>query len=173
MKASPGAASKVPSKPGRVLAIDFGTRRLGLAVSDPLGFTAQPLSSLERVNRNEDFRRLRKICREHEVKEIVVGYPLRLKGEEGESARRVAAFARRLHRELGLPVELEDERLTTFQAREILAQTGALRKRQAPAVVRSAAADSPQVDSLAASLILRSYLDRKARVHPAGSPGKE
>ena len=161
MKASPGAASKVPSKPGRVLAIDFGTRRFGLAVSDLLGFTAQPLSSLERVNRNEDFRRLRKICREHEVVEIVVGYPLRLKGEEGQSARRVAAFARRLHRELGLPVELEDERLTTFEAKEILSQ------------LRTGAARSPQVDSIAASLILRSYLERKPRVHPQGSPEKE
>ncbi len=163
MKASPGAASKAPSKPGRVLAIDFGTRRLGLAVSDLLGLTAQPLPSLERVNRNEDFRRLREVCREHEVKEIVVGHPLRLRGDVGQSARRAAAFARRLGRELGLPVALEDERLTTFEAREILSQCGASRKRQARAV-----------DSVAASLILRSYLDRKAkaRVHPLPAHGK-
>ncbi len=135
-----------------MLAIDFGTRRLGLAVSDLLGITAQALSSLERVNRNEDFRRLRQVCREHEVKQIVVGHPIRLSGDEGESARRVASFARRLHRELGLPVALEDERLTTFEAKEILSQSGASRARQAQAV-----------DRVAASLILRAYLDRQAK----------
>ncbi|HEY4682403.1 MAG TPA: Holliday junction resolvase RuvX [Candidatus Acidoferrales bacterium] len=152
MKGSPGDASKGPGHRGRVLAIDFGTRRLGLAVSDLLGITTQALSSLERVNRNEDFRRLRKVCREHEVKQIVVGYPLRLSGDEGEMARRAASFARRLHRELGLPVALEDERLTTFAAKEILSESGASRQRQGRAV-----------DSVAASLVLRAYLDRQAK----------
>ncbi len=151
MKASPGDASKAPGRVGRVLAIDFGTRRLGLAVSDLLGITTLALSSLKRVNRNEDFRRLRKVCREHEVEEIVVGHPIRLSGEEGESARQAAAFARRLHRELGLPVALEDERLTTVEAREILSQSAVSRKRR------------QTVDSVAANLILRAYLDRKAK----------
>jgi putative Holliday junction resolvase len=140
------------------LAIDFGTRRLGLAVSDPLGITTQALSSLKRVNRDKDFRRLRRLCREYEVKEIVVGHPVRLGGEIGESARRAASFARRLQRELGLPVALEDERLTTVEARAILSQSGLSRPRRR--ALREGRAEA--ADSMAASLILRDYLGRKA-----------
>jgi putative Holliday junction resolvase len=151
MKTPSGDAGKVPGSSGRVLAIDFGTRRLGLAVSDPLGITTQALSSLKRVNRDKDLRRLRRLCREYEVKEIVVGHPVRLGGEIGESARRAASFARRLQRELGLPVALEDERLTTVEARAILSRSGLSRPRRAKAA-----------DSVAASLILRDYLGRKA-----------
>src|SRR6516164_8282605 len=82
-------------EPTRILAIDYGSRRMGLAVSDPLGITAQGLETLERKNKRADFARLEKTVREYRVGEIVLGYPLRMSGEEGTQSQKVAAFAER------------------------------------------------------------------------------
>jgi putative Holliday junction resolvase len=133
----------------RVLAVDYGRRWLGLAVSDALGLTAKPLVTLERKNRREDVRRLRALVREHEVGQIVVGCPFHLDGRKSDMAVEAARFARRLKRELGLPVELADERLTSWEAAQISAEhRGRKRRRRTH-------------DELAAAILLRDYLERQ------------
>jgi putative Holliday junction resolvase len=133
---------------GRVLAIDYGRRRIGLALSDERRMTARPLATLERTNRRNDLRRLRELARRHEVRQIVVGWPLHLDGAAGEMAEEAARFARRIEKELGLPVELVDERLTSWAAQD------AARERR-----RSGGKRGASVDALAAALILEDYLE--------------
>src|SRR5215472_2710266 len=84
------------SKPQRVLGLDVGARRIGLAVTDPLGITAQGLETLERKNKKQDFAYLNRVLREYDVKEIVVGLPLRMSGEEGTQAEKIRIFAEQL-----------------------------------------------------------------------------
>jgi putative holliday junction resolvase len=133
----------------RILAIDYGRKRIGLAISDELGRTAQPLDVLIHKNRREDIRRLREICREHGVRHILVGHPLHITGEAGEMANETARFANRLGKELGIAVELADERLTSWEAQQITNEIGSTRPRKAP------------VDAVAAAILLREYLDKK------------
>jgi putative Holliday junction resolvase len=122
---------------------------MGLAVSDPAGLTAQPLATLKRTNRREDLRRLREVARRHGVRRIVVGYPLRLDGTAGEMAAETQRFAARIEKQLGLPVELVDERLSSWEAQQTLAATKAgVRKR------------TRELDPVAAAVILRDYLER-------------
>src|SRR5690348_15065378 len=97
--------------PGRILGLDVGARRIGIAVSDPLGLTAQGLPTLERRNRRYDQSELRKVVREYQVSEIVVGNPLSMSGRTGAQAAKMAAFAEQIKQELSLPVHLWDERL--------------------------------------------------------------
>lgn len=146
------ATSPAPT-PGRILAIDYGQKRIGLALSDEMQLTAQPLQTLARTNRRNDLRRLREIARRNEVRRIVVGHPVHLDGATSEMAQEAAAFARRIEKELGLPVELADERLTSWEAREMLAAT--------PKKSRSRG-----VDELAAAILLRDYLARRAETRP-------
>src|SRR5580700_3516413 len=103
-----------------ILAVDYGRVRIGLALADSQTRMAQPLSTMERVNRNEDMRRLRELVREHGVKQIVVGLPLRLDGTRGEMAEEAARFGQRVHKQFGLPVEMVDERLTSWEAERML-----------------------------------------------------
>lgn len=133
----------------RVLAIDYGRKRFGLAISDALGLTARPLLTLERKNRHEDMRRLRALVREHQIGRIVVGRPLHLDGSESEMAAEAARFARRLEKELGLPVELADERLTSWEAAQTAAEHRRSRRRRR------------RHDDLAAAIILREHLDQQ------------
>jgi putative pre-16S rRNA nuclease len=140
-----GSSSGVPQR--AVLAIDYGRRRLGLALSDTLGITARPLAVWERTNRRGDLARIRDLCRRHAVGRIVVGWPIRLDGTPGEMAREAASFADRLRKNLGRPVDLADERLSSWEAGEQLRETGA---RQA----------GQPVDDVAATVILRDYLAR-------------
>lgn len=133
----------------RVLAVDYGRRRLGLAISDALGLTARPLLTLERKNRRADMRRLRALVREHQIGRIVVGRPLHLDGSESEMAAEATRFARRLAQELGLPVELADERLTSWEAAQTAAQNRRGRRRRRTH------------DDLAAAIILREHLDQQ------------
>lgn len=102
--------------PECVLAIDYGRRRMGLAISDPMGWTARPLATIERKGRGADTARLAEIVREHGVSRIVVGHPLRMDGTRGAMAEEAERFARRLEKALGVPVELADERLTSWAA---------------------------------------------------------
>lgn len=154
-----GPPSAETPPPGRVLAIDYGRRRIGLALSDALGLTSQPLVTLERRNRRNDMRRLRQIVRHHEVRRIVVGHPVHLDGTAGEMAAEAAQFAARIGKELGLPVEMVDERLSSWEAEQHLA--GA----------RHAAMKKPggrpkhagEIDRVAAAVILRDYLERKRK----------
>ncbi len=105
----------------RILAIDYGRKRIGLALSDELGITAQPLQTLMHKNRRDDVRRLRDICRAHGVARILVGHPVHITGEAGEMADEAARFATRLRKELGIEVELADERLTSWEAEQTMA----------------------------------------------------
>jgi putative holliday junction resolvase len=143
--------------PNRVLAIDYGRKRIGLALSDELRMTAQPLAILVRKNRRSDIRRLRQTCRDRGVAQIVVGQPLHLSGESSVMAEEAARFAARLQKELGIPVELQDERLTSWEAEQMAAQlTSPFRRQRQP------------IDAVAAALVLREYLDRKRRGPAAG-----
>lgn len=136
-----------------MLAIDYGRRRLGLALSDALGVIARPLAIWERTNRRNDLARLRDLCRRHAVGRIVVGWPIRLDGAPGEMAHEAAAFAERLRKHLGRPVELADERLSSWEAGEQLRESGQRRARQ-------------PVDDVAATVILRDYLTREQNSRP-------
>ncbi len=138
-----------------ILAIDYGRVRLGLALSDGLALTAQPLVVLKRTNRRVDLARLREICRLHSVKRLVVGWPLRLDGTSGDMAAEAARFAERLRKNLGLPVDLVDERLSSWEADELIRETSGLRK-------RSGKLKKP-ADDVAAAIILRDYLSRRRR----------
>jgi len=127
----------------RILAIDPGERRVGLAVSDPLGITAQGLTTLD-LRKGELVAHLRALLQEYDVGRIVVGNPLSLAGRETEASRLAAALAEELRQELGLPVELWDERLSSAEAERTL---------------RGTRAGKGAVDRLAAVLILQGYLD--------------
>jgi putative holliday junction resolvase len=134
----------------RILAIDYGRKRIGLALSDELGITAQPFQTLIHKNRRDDVRRLRDICREQGVGLILVGHPVHITGEEGEMAGETARFATRLRKELGIEVELADERLTTWEAQETMAGFASPSQRK-----------NASVDAIAAAILLREYLDKK------------
>lgn len=136
---------------GRILAIDHGSRRMGLAVSDALGITAQGLDTLERKNKRADFGRLERTIREYQIKEIVLGNPLRMSGQEGTQSQKVAEFAEELRQRFHLPVHLWDERLTSAEANRLLRENEVSTKRRAQAV-----------DRMAAVLILQSFMQSRS-----------
>jgi len=136
---------------GRILAIDYGSRRMGLAVSDLLGITAQGIDTLERKNKRADFGRLERTIREYQVREIVLGNPLRMSGQEGTQSQKVAAFAEELRQRFQLPVHLWDERLTSAEANRLLRENEVSTKKRAQAV-----------DRMAAVLILQSFLQSRS-----------
>jgi putative Holliday junction resolvase len=132
----------------RVLALDVGLRRIGLALSDPLGLTAQGLDTFQRTTMREDLARLSVIAKERQAEMILVGHPLHMSGKEGKQAQLVKHFAAKLEERSGLPVQLWDERLTTVVANQVLRESGISQEKRAKAV-----------DRLSAVLILQSYLD--------------
>jgi putative Holliday junction resolvase len=139
-----------PTAP-RYLGLDIGNRRIGVAVSDELGLTAQPVLTLERRhNSRDDLRSLARLCRRFAVVGIVVGNPLHLSGELSPQAAKTQAFAAQLGELAGLPIHMWDERLTTREAHQILYESG--HARQSHRLV---------VDQVAATLILQSFLDRQ------------
>ena len=158
----PHGPSSAVENPGRILAIDYGRKRIGLALSDELRLTAQPLMILSRLNRQNDLHRLRELCRKHEVRQILVGHPLLLTGAPSEMAEEAARFAGRLKKNLGIPVELVDERLTSWDASQMnLAAESFARRRDG------------ELDDVAAALILRDYLQGGRRGAAAPSlPGE-
>jgi putative holliday junction resolvase len=135
----------------RVLGLDVGSKTIGVAVSDPLGITAQGLQTIRRQNKRADFEQLEHIIRDYDVGEVVVGYPLRMSGTEGTQAEKMQRLAEELRRRFNLPVHLWDERLTTAQASRILRETEMSIKRRGEVI-----------DRMAAVLILQSWLDSKA-----------
>ena len=138
----------------RVLAIDYGLRRMGLAVSDPLGVTAQGLRTLEHSTRDGDLKKLARLVGEYEVSRVIVGNPLHLDGGVTAMSEKSAQFAERLRRRLSCPVDLWDERLSTAQAEASLREMDAKRSTR-----------RKNVDRMAATLLLQSYLD----CHPVPS----
>src|SRR5882724_4347033 len=143
--ANPSAPGATPLH-GRIMAIDYGRKRYGIALSDELGVTSQPLTTFPRTNRRDDLRRLRLLAQENKVRRIVVGLPLRLDGTAGEMAAEVKSFAARVNKNLGLPVEMFDERLSSWEANETEVLTD-----------RREAHDAHR-DDIAAAIILRDYL---------------
>ena len=157
----------------RVLAVDWGERRLGLALSDALGITAQPLepivlpkaSSPGAANpaaRLEALRAVKALAREHEVGCVVLGLPLLLSGEHGEAARAVEAFAAALRTCIDVPVELWDERFTSALAEQSLREEGTTsgnRRGGGRERARATPTDKARVDRRAALLLLQSWLD--------------
>jgi putative Holliday junction resolvase len=143
---------------GRILALDLGSRRIGLAVTDELGITAQGLNTLERKNIRADLEYLRSILSRHGITEVVVGHPVHMSGDPSPRSRQAAEFAEQLRREFMLPVHLWDERLTSTEANRLLRENQAsLRQRK------------QAVDRMAATLILQSFLEsrRSASREPA------
>jgi putative Holliday junction resolvase len=134
----------------KILAVDWGRARLGLAVSDDLGVTAQGLTSLPRVSETKDVEALAAYVRDLGIGAIVVGLPKNMDGSLGPSAEAAQAFARALRERLGIPVHLWDERLTTRAAERTLIGAG-MRRRARRGVV----------DQMAATMILQGFLDRQ------------
>ncbi|MCU0727973.1 MAG: Holliday junction resolvase RuvX [Planctomycetes bacterium] len=144
----------------RVLGIDWGVKRHGLAVSDPLGLAAHPVGVVERRGPDDGLPEVARIAREKGAERVVVGLPFHMDGRPGDHHAEVLAFVKRLREFLGLPVETIDERLTTVQAERALAEGGLSRKKRAA-----------RVDQTAACFILRSWLDARAlreKLPPAG-----
>lgn len=137
----------------RVLGIDYGERRLGLAISDEEGTFAFPAGVLERTSPARDVEALRQVVRERDVGHLVVGLPLHLDGREGETARAARAFGERLGRELALPVSTVDERFTTALAERALREQGLSGR-------RGRRRRKQVVDTTAATLLLRTWLER-------------
>lgn len=138
--------------PGRVLGLDVGARRIGLAISDPLGITAQGLETLHRKNKKYDLAHLHRVIREYTVQEIVVGLPLRMSGMEGTQAGKIRAFAEDLRKHFKLPVHLWDERLTSAEANRLLRETDLSIEKRGQAV-----------DRMAAILILQGWMEGRGK----------
>jgi putative Holliday junction resolvase len=146
---------------GRVLAIDPGERRLGLAVSDPTGVIALPLGVRHRVGWQRDLAYLREVIAQHDVDVVVIGRPLTTRGTEGPQALEASRLAARLREALGLPVHEVDERFSTAAADRALRETGR-RPRERKA----------RRDAVAAALILQPFLDRRARGEALRGPNE-
>ena len=133
-----------------MLGLDVGSRRIGLAISDLLGITAQGLETLQRQNKKLDFQKLKDVIDRYQVAEIVVGYPLRMSGSEGVQAEKMQRFAQELRDRFQLPVHLWDERLTSAEANRLLRESEMSIKRRGEAV-----------DRMAAVLILQSWMEAR------------
>jgi len=131
----------------RILAIDHGSKRIGFALSDELGWTAQPLETFYRRNPDADIRHIQDLVREHEVGQVLVGMPLRLDGEIGPAAKVVAEFIQLLEPALSVPVITWDERMTTCAAEDLLIAADVGRRKR-----------KGIVDRIAAAILLQSYL---------------
>jgi len=148
-----------PEARPRFLALDIGNRRIGVAVSDELGLTAQPVLTLERRrNTREDLRSLGRLARKYAVAAIVVGNPVHLSGDASPQAKKTQAFAAQLGELTGLPIHLWDERLTTREAHQILYEAGHARQQH-----------RRLVDQVAATLILQSFLEQGSGSRVQGS----
>lgn len=132
----------------RIMALDVGDKRIGVAISDPEGLIAQSLTVLERKGKAHDLEALRNLAREHQVERILIGLPRRLDGTLGPQAEKAQALGEEIGDQLRLPVVYWDERLTTAQAERILIEAGVKRE-----------ARKKRIDAVAATLLLQNYLD--------------
>jgi len=142
----------------RSFGLDVGSRTVGVAVSDALGVTAQPVTTLRRTNLRADLAQLRRLAEEHDVGHAVVGLPLNMDGSEGPSAAEARRLGDAISRTLGIPVEYWDERLTTVAATRMLVEADVSRARRRAVV-----------DKIAAVLILQGWIDARH----AAAPGDE
>ena len=132
----------------RILALDVGEKRIGVALSDPTGLLATPLTTIERKGQDSDIDAALRLATEHEVGEIVVGLPLSMSGRRGPQAGRVDAFVRALAERTDIPLKSVDERLSSVQAERMLRESGV-----------EPSKNKARIDSAAAAIILQSYLD--------------
>ena len=138
----------------RIMGLDYGSKTIGVAVSDPLGLTAQGVEIIRREEENKlrkSLRRVEELVKEYEVEEIVLGFPKNMNNTIGERAEKSLQLKETLERRLGLPVVMWDERLTTVEANRTLMETGVRRENR-----------GKYVDMIAAVFILQGYLDAKA-----------
>ena len=139
----------------KVLGLDIGDRRIGLALSGPTGTLASPLGFVERTTLKRDVARILKLAQEHGAERIVAGLPLSLGGRAGPQAQKVLAFLRRLESSTDLPVETADERYSTAEAERLLRQRGVQPSRE-----------KGRTDAAAAAIILQDYLDQRTASSP-------
>lgn len=154
---SPSEAAPHPPVPGRIMALDLGNRRIGIALTDALGYTVQPLMTLYSKTPRADIKSIARLIRKHGVNQAVVGSPLHMSGEISPRVQKAEAFAAGLHAETGIPVHLWDERLTSWDAQQRLDEA-------AGGPPRSAAERRSRkqvIDQVAAVLILESFLQAR------------
>ena len=136
----------------RIIALDVGDKRIGVALSDPLGLTAEPLTVITRTaGIKADLRAVEELLHKYEVSKIVIGMPVMLAGEEGVQAGKVRKFVERLSRRVRIPVETWDERLSTVEAERLLLEAGESRSKR-----------KQNIDKIAAAIILQGYLAANA-----------
>ncbi len=136
----------------RIMGLDIGKKRIGIAISDPMGWTAQGHSTYYRKQLEADLQGIQKICQEYEVERIVLGYPLNMNGTIGPKVLEVQEFGKALGEVTGLPVEYWDERLSTVFSERVLLEADVSRKKR-----------KGIIDKLAAVMILQGYLDSLSR----------
>ena len=135
----------------RILALDYGSKRMGVALSDELGWTAQPLETFERRTLERDIAHIQELVSTHDVREVLVGLPLRLDGGEGPAVQAVQSFIGRLSEMLSVPIVTWDERMTTRAAEDLLIAADMSRKKR-----------KGVVDRVAAAILLQGYLEAQA-----------
>jgi putative holliday junction resolvase len=155
LRASPVAPDSTPT--GVILAIDYGQKRLGLALSDEHAVTSRPFAIWTRINRRRDLARLRELVRQHAVTRIVVGLPLHLDGAPSKMSEEANGFATRIEKALGISVEMMDERLSSWEAEQTL---GAKKSTTSVHRGRKRPKQRTTFDDVAAAIILRDYLNR-------------
>jgi putative Holliday junction resolvase len=146
----PGALEHGVVGDRRILGLDVGERRIGVALSDALGRLASPLTTIGAVPQAQAVERIGRLCAENEVAAVVIGLPLTLRGEVGPQAQSVQRFAETLGRAIELPIHFFDERLTTAAADQLLREMGVKPEKR-----------KLQIDQVAASIILQDYLDQQ------------
>jgi putative holliday junction resolvase len=130
---------------GRLLALDVGEKRVGVAICDETQTLARPLLTLNRASKQEDFAKIAALCREHAIEKVIVGLPKTLRGEEGPQAQKVRRYAAELQAALDLPIDFWDERYSTVDAHDLIIKRTLTRK--------------SEIDAIAAAVILQDYLD--------------
>ena len=141
----------------RILAIDLGTKNIGTAVSDSLGITVRPVETIRVSGLERSLERLKFLVEDLEVEAVVIGVPLRMDGTQGEAAVKAERFARRLRAKLNVPVHTQDERLTSYEAEQLMMERGFGREQR-----------RARSDEFAAMIILQDYLSRAGRQTETG-----
>ena len=138
----------------RIIALDIGEKRIGVALSDPTGTIATPLTTIERDSQSDDIGEILRLASEHDAEEMVVGMPLSMSGRRGPQAGRTAAYIRELSARTDMPIKQVDERLSSVQAERLLRESGITPSK-----------NKGRIDSAAAAVILQSYLDARPRTY--------
>ena len=134
----------------KFLGIDLGEKRIGLSISDELGITAQGLPTISSTNEEENFKKIKIILNQYNIERIILGLPKNMNGTLGKQAEKVLSFAQKIKENYQIPIEFEDERLSTLKAEKMLIQADQSRKKR-----------KKNIDKISAIIILQTYLDRR------------